>query len=45
MEQERLDRAVGSYAFRPQVEADPDRIIKETCAREIRKITVRDNAD
>ena len=45
LQQERLDKAVENYPFRPQVEADPERLIKETTAREIRKITVRDNAD
>eukprot|EP00347_Sterkiella_histriomuscorum_P002541 403367752 len=45
LQQERLDKAVEKYSFRPQVEADQDRLIKETAAREIRKITIRDNAD
>ncbi|CDW87601.1 UNKNOWN [Stylonychia lemnae] len=45
LQKERLDKAVENYSFRPQVEADQDRLIKETAAREIRKITIRDNAD
>jgi hypothetical protein len=40
-----LDQAVEKYSFRPQVEADFDRLVAETAAREIRKITVRDAAD
>jgi hypothetical protein len=43
--QEKLDKAVEGYAFRPQAEADPERLIQETAAREIRKITVHDAAD
>jgi len=40
-----LNAAVENYSFRPQVEADFERLIAETAAREIRKITVRDAAD
>ena len=43
--QNRLKAAVESYSFRPQVEADFERLVQETAAREIRKITVRDAAD
>ena len=43
--QARLNTAVENYSFRPQVEADFERLIAETAAREIRKITVRDAAD
>jgi len=42
MEQERLDKAVENYSFRPQVEGDFERLIAETAAREIRKNTVMD---
>lgn len=45
IKQERLDKAVEKYAFRPQVEGDFDRLIAETAAREIRKVTVSDAAD
>jgi hypothetical protein len=40
-----LDAAVEAYAFRPQVEADENRVIQETEARQIRKETVMDKAD
>jgi hypothetical protein len=40
-----LDKAVENYSFRPQVEGDFDRVIAETAAREIRKVTVHDQAD
>jgi hypothetical protein len=40
-----LDRAVESYSFRPEVESDKERLLKETAAREIRKVTIRDDAD
>lgn len=43
--QERLDKAVEKYSFRPQVESDFDRLVAETAAREIRKNTVMDAAD
>ena len=43
--QNRLKAAVENYSFRPQVEADFERLVQETAAREIRKITVRDAAD
>lgn len=43
--QERLDRVVEQYANRPQVEADQERLIQETAAREIRKNTVQDASD
>jgi len=43
--QERLDRAVEQYSIRPQVEADKERLIQETAAREIRKNTVADLGD
>ena len=45
MLQERLDQAVEKYGFRPQVEGDFDRLVSETAAREIRKVTVTDAAD
>lgn len=45
MLQQRLDQAVENYSFRPMVEADKDRLIKETAAREIRKVTINDAAD
>ena len=43
--QERLDRAVEQYKDRPQIEADPDRIIAETETREIRKGVTMDDGD
>ena len=45
LQQERLDRVVEGYGFRPQVESDPERVVAETAAREIRKVTVTDAAD
>lgn len=45
LQQERLDRAVEGYKFRPQVETDFGRVVSETAAREIRKVTVVDAAD
>ena len=42
---ERLDAIAENLACRPEVEADAERLLKETCAREIRKITITDNAD
>ena len=45
LQKEKLDAAVEAYAFRPKVEADEQRLIKETEARQIRKETVLDKAD
>ncbi len=45
LQQERLDKVVEGYSFRPQVEGDFDRLVAETAAREIRKVTVTDAAD
>lgn len=45
LRQEKLDRAVENYAFRPQVELDPDRVLQETDSREIRKALEFDKAD
>jgi len=45
LRQEKLDKAVENYSFRPQVEADPLRLIKETEARELRKDLIYDKAD
>ena len=44
-QQEKLDKAVEGYKFRPQVEADPERITAEIKAREIRQNTEMDKAD
>ena len=43
--QQRLDAAVENYSIRPQVEADEQRLIQETKARELRKDVVLDKAD
>ena len=43
--QERIDKAIESYACRPQVEIDRERVQKETEAREIRQQTELDKAD
>lgn len=43
--QQRLDAAVENYSIRPQVEADEQRLIQETKARELRKDIVLDKAD
>ena len=43
--QDRIDKAVENYSFRPVVESDPDRLIKETASFEIRKMTKVDLAD
>ena len=43
--QERLDNAVEKYSNRPVAEADSDRLIKETAAREIRKNTTVDQSE
>ena len=45
LRQEKLDRAVESYACRPQAELDPDRLLQETDSREIRKALEFDKAD
>lgn len=45
LRQEKLDRAVENYACRPQAEHDPDRVLKETDAREMRKALEFDKAD
>ena len=43
--QKRLDAAVENYAIRPSVEADENRLIQETKARELRKGVTLDKAD
>ena len=43
--QRRLDEAVEGYAIRPQVEADENRLVAETKARELRKDVKMDKAD
>ena len=43
--QQKLDEAAEKLACRPQVEIDPDRVVKETETRLIRKETVLDKAD
>mmetsp|Transcript_6455 Transcript_6455/g.10961 ORF Transcript_6455/g.10961 Transcript_6455/m.10961 type:complete len:140 (+) Transcript_6455:319-738(+) len=43
--EERLNKAVEGYSFRPQVEIDHERVLKETEGREIRKKTEYDKAD
>jgi hypothetical protein len=45
IQQDRLDKAVEAYKFRPIAEADPDRLLAEIKAREIRKNTEFDLAD
>ena len=45
LRQEKLDKAVEGYAFRPQVEADEARLHRITDAQEIRKNTELDKAD
>ena len=45
VQQAKLDAAVEAYAFRPQVEADENRVKIETESRQIRKETVLDKAD
>ena len=45
LRREKLDRAVEGLACRPIAEADPERIVKETAAWEIRKTTKVDMAD
>ena len=45
IKQERLDKAVENYAWRPAPEADDQRLNQNTKAREIRKNTDMDLAD
>ena len=45
MRQDKLDKAIEGYSFRPVVQADPDRITAEIKVREIRKNTQMDKAD
>jgi hypothetical protein len=44
-QQQRLDIAVENYSFRPNVEIDPERVKKETLARELRQGIEFDKAD
>lgn len=44
-QQQKLDKAVENYSFRPQVELDSERVKQEIKAREIRKNTGLDKAD
>ena len=43
--QKRLDEAVEGYSIRPQVEADENRVVQDTKARQLRKGVELDKAD
>ena len=43
--QERIDKAIEGYSFRPQVEIDRERVQQETTTRELRAAMEFDKAD